>query len=96
MAKDVTKTTDFMVVDTPAIYNVSMETPWINAMKAVPSTYHLDIKFPTPNGTSATTRDDGIVPESITSPADNPTLETIIDPASAPVAEVTKATPSSE
>ena len=41
-----------MVVDTPAIYNVIMGTPWINAMKAVPSTYHLGIKFPTPNGTS--------------------------------------------
>ncbi|KAL0898782.1 hypothetical protein Bca101_082743 [Brassica carinata] len=52
MAKDVTKIVDFMVVDTPAIYNVIMGTPWINAMKAVPSTYHLGIKFPTPNGSS--------------------------------------------
>ncbi|KAL0742697.1 hypothetical protein Bca4012_084210 [Brassica carinata] len=30
-----------------------MGTPWINPMKAVPSTYHLGIKFPTPTGTAA-------------------------------------------
>ncbi|KAL0846843.1 hypothetical protein Bca101_020089 [Brassica carinata] len=146
MAKDVTKIVDFMVVNTPAIYKVIMGTPWINAMKAVPSTYHLGIKFPTPHGTSviwgcqkqswicylaehklrltrntpvvnpkkskktqdsyqssaksnprssdqATTQDDSIVPESITSPADDPSPEMIIDPASAPVAEATKVTP---
>lgn len=52
MAKEVTKIVDFAVVDNPAIYNVIMGTPWINAMKAVPSTYHLGIKFPTPNGTA--------------------------------------------
>ena len=50
MAKEVTKIFDFAVVDYPAIYNVIMGTLWINSMKAVPSTYHLGIKFPTPNG----------------------------------------------
>ena len=39
-AKEVTKIIDFTVVDHPAIYNVIMCTPWLNAMKAVPSTYH--------------------------------------------------------
>ena len=53
MAKDVTKIIDFAVVDHPAIYNVIMGTPWINAMKAVPSTYHLGVKFPTQNGIAA-------------------------------------------
>ncbi|XP_048622634.1 uncharacterized protein LOC125591814 [Brassica napus] len=52
MAKEVTEIIDFAVVDNPAICNVIMGTPWINAMKAVPSTYHLGIKFPTPNGTT--------------------------------------------
>lgn len=52
MAKEVTKIVEFAVVDNPAIYNVIMGTPWINAMKAVPSTYHLGIKFPTPIGTA--------------------------------------------
>ena len=49
-AKEVTKIIDFVVVHHPAIYNVIMGTPWLNAMKAVPSTYHLGNKFPTHNG----------------------------------------------
>ncbi|KAL0729911.1 hypothetical protein Bca4012_026004 [Brassica carinata] len=53
MAKDVTKIVDFAVVDSPAVYNVIMGTPWLNAMKAVPSTYHLGIKFPTRTGIAA-------------------------------------------
>ena len=52
MAKEVTKIVEFAVVDNLAIYNVIMGTPWINAMKVVPSTYHLGIKFPTPTGTA--------------------------------------------
>ncbi|KAF8107731.1 hypothetical protein N665_0117s0003 [Sinapis alba] len=43
MAKEVAKIVDFAVVDYPAIYNVIMGTPCLNAMKAVPSTYHLGI-----------------------------------------------------
>ena len=30
-----------------------MGTPWLNAMQAVLSTYHLGVKFPTPNGVAA-------------------------------------------
>uniref|UniRef100_A0A0D3BJV5 Uncharacterized protein n=1 Tax=Brassica oleracea var. oleracea TaxID=109376 RepID=A0A0D3BJV5_BRAOL len=44
MAKEITKIVEFAVVDHPAIYN---------AMQAVPSTYHLGVKFPTPNGVAA-------------------------------------------
>ena len=53
MAKEVTKIVDFAVVDHPAIYNVIMGTPWVNAIKVVPSTYHLGIKFPTQSGVAA-------------------------------------------
>ena len=53
MAKKITKIIDFAVVDHPAIYNVIMGTPWLNPMKAVPSTYHLGIKFPTHSGITA-------------------------------------------
>ncbi|KAL0742469.1 hypothetical protein Bca4012_083982 [Brassica carinata] len=53
MAKDVTKIVDFTVVDSPAAYNVIMGTPCLNAMKAVPSTYHLGVKFPTRTGIAA-------------------------------------------
>ncbi|XP_024014548.1 uncharacterized protein LOC112088501 [Eutrema salsugineum] len=50
VAGGVTKTVEFCVTDHPAIYNVIMGTPWINGMRAVPSTYHLCLKFPTPSG----------------------------------------------
>ncbi|CAG7897439.1 unnamed protein product, partial [Brassica rapa] len=53
MAKEITKIVEFAVVDHPAIYNVIMGTPWLNAMQAVPSTYHLGLKFPTPSGVAA-------------------------------------------
>ncbi|XP_048617119.1 uncharacterized protein LOC125589029 [Brassica napus] len=51
MAREVTMIIDFTVVDHPAIYDMIMGTPWINAIKAVPSTYYL--KFPTQNGIAA-------------------------------------------
>ena len=53
MAKEITKIVDFAVVDHPTIYNVIMGTPWLNAMKVVPSTYHLGVKFPTQSGIAA-------------------------------------------
>ena len=53
MAKEITKIVDFVVVDHPAIYNVIMGTQWLNAMKTIPSTYHLGVKFPTQSGVAA-------------------------------------------
>ena len=53
MAKEVSKIVDFAVADHPAIYNVIMGTLWLNAMKAVPSTYHQGIKLPTQSGVAA-------------------------------------------
>ncbi|XP_024009340.1 uncharacterized protein LOC112084440 [Eutrema salsugineum] len=50
VAGGVTKIVEFCVTDHPAIYNVILGTPWINGMRAVPSTYHLCLKFPTPSG----------------------------------------------
>uniref|UniRef100_A0A0D3CRX2 Retrotransposon gag domain-containing protein n=1 Tax=Brassica oleracea var. oleracea TaxID=109376 RepID=A0A0D3CRX2_BRAOL len=53
MDKEVTNIIDFAMVAHPAIYNVIMGTPWINDMKAFPSTYHLGVKFPTQNRIAA-------------------------------------------
>ncbi|KAF2583189.1 hypothetical protein F2Q68_00005148 [Brassica cretica] len=39
-ARTVTRVTEFLVVDRPASYNVIMGTPWLNAMRAIPSTCH--------------------------------------------------------
>ncbi|KFK24531.1 hypothetical protein AALP_AAs73658U000200 [Arabis alpina] len=49
-ACNVKQMVDFTVSDHPAIYNMIMGTPWLNLMRAVPSTYHLCLKFPTPIG----------------------------------------------
>ncbi|XP_056694810.1 uncharacterized protein [Spinacia oleracea] len=46
-AEGVNIMTKFNVVDCPAAYNVILGQPWIHKMKAVPSTYHQSIKFPT-------------------------------------------------
>ena len=37
----------FLILDFPSPYNAILGRPWIHAMKAVPSTYHQTIKFPT-------------------------------------------------
>ncbi|XP_074288892.1 uncharacterized protein LOC141614037 [Silene latifolia] len=40
----------YLVIDGPSTYNVILGRPWIHEMKAVPSTYHQSLKFPTPWG----------------------------------------------
>ena len=40
----------FLIVDSPSAYNVLLGRPSLNAIKAIPSAYHMVIKFPTSNG----------------------------------------------
>ena len=49
-AGSMTKIVEFLVIDRPASYKVIIGTLWLNSMQAVPSTYHLCLKFPTPRG----------------------------------------------
>ncbi|KAJ9557089.1 hypothetical protein OSB04_011703 [Centaurea solstitialis] len=49
-AKGINKQTKFNVIDCPSAYNAILGRPWIHDMKAVPSTYHQKIKFPSPWG----------------------------------------------
>ncbi|GMN63958.1 hypothetical protein TIFTF001_033028 [Ficus carica] len=46
----VTRMVEFIVVDRPSVYNVILGRPTLNATKAVVSTYHLAMKFPTEGG----------------------------------------------
>ncbi|XP_050249411.1 uncharacterized protein LOC126696755 [Quercus robur] len=45
--RQVTKDVNFLVVDCPSSYNAIIGRPTLNSWKAVTSTYHLSVKFPT-------------------------------------------------
>ena len=40
----------FLIVDAPSAYNMLLGRPSLNAIKAIPSVYHMMIKFPTTGG----------------------------------------------
>ena len=40
----------FLIVDAPSVYNILLGRPSLNAIKAIPSAYHMMIKFPTTSG----------------------------------------------
>ena len=42
-----TTTARFLIVDAPSSYNMLLGRPSLNAIKAIPSAYHMMIKFPT-------------------------------------------------
>ena len=45
-----TTTMRFLVVDAPSAYNMLLGRPSLTAIRVIPSTYHMVIKFPTANG----------------------------------------------
>ena len=45
-----TTTVKFLIVDAPSSYNMLLGRPSLNAIKAIPSAYHMMIKFPTTGG----------------------------------------------
>ena len=45
-----TTTVRFLVVNAPLAYSILLGRPSINAIRAIPSAYHMIIKFPTTNG----------------------------------------------
>ena len=45
-----TTTARFLIVDAPSAYNMSLGRPSLNAIKVIPSAYHMMIKFPTVSG----------------------------------------------
>ena len=42
-----TTTVKFLIVDAPLAYNMLLCRPYLNALRVVPSAYHMVIKFPT-------------------------------------------------
>jgi hypothetical protein len=48
--KDSTVMVDFLVINQPSVYNAIIGRPALNKLRAITSTYHLMMKFPTKNG----------------------------------------------
>uniref|UniRef100_A0A2N9FD92 Integrase catalytic domain-containing protein n=1 Tax=Fagus sylvatica TaxID=28930 RepID=A0A2N9FD92_FAGSY len=48
--KQATKKVNFLVIDCPSTYNMIIGRPTLNRLRAVTSTYHLLVHFPTENG----------------------------------------------
>ena len=45
-----TTTVRFLIVDAPSAYNMLLGRPYLNPIRAIPSAYHMVIKFPNANG----------------------------------------------
>ena len=58
-----TTTVKFLVVDAPSAYNTLLGRPSLNSIRAIPSAYHLVVKFPTENGTGMVRGDQRIARE---------------------------------
>ena len=54
---EVTHIMSFLVVDQPSAYNIIIGRPTLNRLKAITSTYHLMMKFPTEKGIAIMLRD---------------------------------------
>ena len=61
-----TTTARFLIVDAPSAYNMLLGISSLNAIKVVPSTYHLVIKFPTIHGVGTVRGDQRVARECYT------------------------------
>ena len=61
-----TATARFLIVDAPSAYNMRLGRPSLEAIKAVPSAYHMVIKFPTIHGVGTVRGDQRVARECYT------------------------------
>ena len=59
-------TTRFVIVDAPSAYDMLLGRPSLNAIRAIPSAYHLVIKFPTIHGVGMVRGDQRVAKECYT------------------------------
>ena len=58
-----TTTARFLIVDASSAYNLLLDRPCLNGIKAIPSAYHMMIKFPTISGVGMVRGDQGVARE---------------------------------
>ena len=72
-----TMTTRFLVVDAPSSYNMLLGRPSLNAIKAIPSTYHMMVKFPTVSGVGMVRGDQQVARECYSASMKQTTVDNI-------------------
>ena len=72
-----TTTVRFLIVDAPLTYNVLLGRPSFNAIKAIPSAYHMVIKFPTTNGVGMVRGDQRVARECYSTSMKQKTVDNI-------------------
>ena len=72
-----TMTERFLVVDASSAYNMLLGRPSLNAIKAIPSAYHMMIKFPTTSGVGMVRGDQRVARECYSASMKQKTVENI-------------------
>ena len=72
-----TTTVRFLTVDAPSAYNVLLGRPFLNAIKSIPSAYHMVIKFPTTNGVGMVQGDQRVARECYSTSMKQKTVDNI-------------------
>ena len=72
-----TTTTRFLVVDAPSAYNMLLGRPSLNAIKAIPSAYHVMITFPTISGVGMVRGDQRVARECYSASMKQKTVDNI-------------------
>ena len=72
-----TMTARFLIVDAPFAYNILLGRPSLNAIKAIPSAYHMMIKFPTINGVGMARGDQRVARECYSASMKQKTIDNV-------------------
>ena len=72
-----TTTARFLIVDAPSAYNMLLGRPSLNEIKAIPSTYHMMIKFPTISGVGMVRGDQRVARECYSASMKQKTVDNI-------------------
>ena len=72
-----TTTARFLVVDAPSAYNILLGRPSLNAIKVIPSAYHMMIKFPTVSGVGMVRGDQRVAKECYSASMKQKTVDNI-------------------